>query len=1002
MSRPGEVPLHRPQFIGPVGGNLPTPSGAVLSRTSVTAAPPRPPVKDQWGTPPPGYVPGRGRGATGFAGGVSRDDTSMEQDRGDYSDRNFDEFSGYNENLFKDSEYDEDDRQADILYDSIDVTMDMRRRSRREQRLKEELARKRAQNPTIHQQFSDLKQSLASVTREEWEALPDIGDTVQRAKRKAPTRYARAPDSLLLEAQEASRLSSTAVSGLATPIGATLTPLPGTASTMSASGLTGGFVTPVEMQTPFGMMTPMGLRTPLETFGLRDVGEARGAALGAKLDSVVETPMTHQSVVDPKGYLTALNSLKGNVTGMDLDNLSKARSLMKSITQTNPKDPPGWIAYARLEERAGRMKQALHIIAEGCSMCPKDEEVWLEAARLAKPSQAKEFLTVATHKFLPNSVRLWVERASREENADAKRRVLKQALGRISNSVRLWQEAVALEDTANARVLLHRAVECIPQSVELWLKLADLSSHLDAKKALNEARKKCPASSEIWVAAAQLEETRAQLSEELLTRLISNGIKRLRDHDVEWDRQLWLSHAEASEAKGCVATCRAIVAAAAQHLDASDVNPKVFKRLRLEEAERAVATDRPETARAILQETLKVMPGKKAVWLAYVELETHLGRLEQATEVLRQATQACPSKEIFWLMLAKQQWVRGDADAARSSLLDAGTKIADSEAILLALVKVERETSNIEAARTLLRAREGKLDTAAVWMQSVQLERRLRDYEAARSLVTTSLQRHPRVAKLWLIAAAVEWERPGGPFVSEAVSVFERAVQQVPGSVPVWVSFIDLYIRTKHFARGRTVREKASLLLPEEELIWFKAVEIEKLDPDSPKGMAQQMVSRALQRCPKSGLLLCEAVWLEDKVKRGAKVFEALTKSERDPSCVEAAARVFWEDNKVKKAREWFLKTHELGPRYGDAYGSHLAFEIERGEYDRVAEIFRAASEAEPNEGLRWNSVAKRVENWGKSVPEKLLEFVKECYPSVLGSTQVFNELLALAKKKPF
>jgi pre-mRNA-processing factor 6 len=55
-----------------------------------------------FGQAPFGYVPGRGRGATGFAGGVSRDDTV--DDRGDYSETNYDEFSGYSEGLFRDAE----------------------------------------------------------------------------------------------------------------------------------------------------------------------------------------------------------------------------------------------------------------------------------------------------------------------------------------------------------------------------------------------------------------------------------------------------------------------------------------------------------------------------------------------------------------------------------------------------------------------------------------------------------------------------------------------------------------------------------------------------------------------------------------------------------------------------------------------------------------------------------------------------------------------------------
>lgn len=61
--------------------------------------------------------------------------------------------------------YDEEDREADRVYEGIDVRMDARRKSRRESRLKEEIAKMRAEKPTIHQQFADVKRSLATVTK---------------------------------------------------------------------------------------------------------------------------------------------------------------------------------------------------------------------------------------------------------------------------------------------------------------------------------------------------------------------------------------------------------------------------------------------------------------------------------------------------------------------------------------------------------------------------------------------------------------------------------------------------------------------------------------------------------------------------------------------------------------------------------------------------------------------------------------------------------------------
>lgn len=94
--------------------------------------------------PPPGYIPGKGRGATGFAGGVSRDEvatgtSTVEAENNDLSDSNFDSFHGYNEALFRNAEYDDDDREADDIYDAIDQRMDQRRKKQREKDLQQEM-----------------------------------------------------------------------------------------------------------------------------------------------------------------------------------------------------------------------------------------------------------------------------------------------------------------------------------------------------------------------------------------------------------------------------------------------------------------------------------------------------------------------------------------------------------------------------------------------------------------------------------------------------------------------------------------------------------------------------------------------------------------------------------------------------------------------------------------------------------------------------------------------
>jgi pre-mRNA-processing factor 6 len=56
--------------------------------------------------------------------------------------------------------------------------------------------------------------------------------------------------------------------------------------------------------------------------------------------------------------------------------------LFDSLVKSNPKHAPGWIAAAAIEEHAGRMVAARKMIKLGCENCPKNEDVWLEAARL--------------------------------------------------------------------------------------------------------------------------------------------------------------------------------------------------------------------------------------------------------------------------------------------------------------------------------------------------------------------------------------------------------------------------------------------------------------------------------------------------------------------------------------------------------------------------------------------------------------------------------------------
>jgi pre-mRNA-processing factor 6 len=152
--------------------------------------------------------------------------------------------------------------------------------------------------------------------------------------------------------------------------------------------------------------------------------------------------------------------------GGDINDVKKARLLLKSVRETNPNHPPAWIASARLEEVVGKVQAARNLIMRGTEHCPKSEDVWLEAARLMPLELARGIVTHAV-RHLPQSVKIWVKAADLEQEPKAKKQVLRRALENVPNSVRLWKAAVELEDEDDARIMLSRAVECCPTSVDV-------------------------------------------------------------------------------------------------------------------------------------------------------------------------------------------------------------------------------------------------------------------------------------------------------------------------------------------------------------------------------------------------------------------------------------------------------------------------------------------------------------------------------------------------------
>jgi pre-mRNA-processing factor 6 len=262
------------------------------------------------------------------------------------------------ENLFSTGEYGEDDEDADKIYAAVDERMEGRHKRRREKREEEELAKKSSNGTSgkISDQFSDLKQKLSGVTEEEWLAIPEVGEHGGKHK-KANNNEMFTP------------LVDSMVEKLAAQLGEGVNGKGRVDNSISAgneSNLSGGVSS---------LSAAMGL------------SGAREKVVSMTLDKMSDS-VGGQSVVDPKGYLTSL-SQQNISTSAEIGDIKKARLLLKSVCDTNPKHGPGWIAAARLEEFAGKLVAARKIVKDGTEACPNDEDVWLEAVRL-QPKDASD------------------------------------------------------------------------------------------------------------------------------------------------------------------------------------------------------------------------------------------------------------------------------------------------------------------------------------------------------------------------------------------------------------------------------------------------------------------------------------------------------------------------------------------------------------------------------------------------------------------------------------
>ncbi|KAL6776933.1 PRP6 [Auxenochlorella protothecoides x Auxenochlorella symbiontica] len=436
---------------------------------------------------PANYVPGLGRGAAGFTTrsdiGPSMPAPDMASQGGD-DDSKFDEFLGNDGGVLAGTgAYDDEDREADAVWDQVEDRMDERRREHRDARMKEELERFRAANPRIGDLFTDLKRGLAELDASAWEAIPEIGDTTVKRARRAEI-FTPVPDSLLALAAFPGKKSVWRRA-------AALEKLHGTPEQLDA------LLRRAVQYCPQAEV--LWLMAAKERWRGGDVGGARAVLEEAFLRN-------------PDSEEIWLAAFKVEFESRELD---RARMILARAREHPPASTQRvWMKSAIVEREAGDAVAEAALLEEGLTRFPTAWKLHLMAGALAERQGEVERARAAYHagiKRCLDCVPLWIAAAALEEREGAlarARALLEQARLKNPGQPALWLAAARTEARAGngkaAEALLARALQACPDSGAVWAESIRAAPRPARRSRSVDALKRCNDDPTVVAAVAQL------------------------------------------------------------------------------------------------------------------------------------------------------------------------------------------------------------------------------------------------------------------------------------------------------------------------------------------------------------------------------------------------------------------------------------------------------------------------------------------------------------------
>eukprot|EP00942_MAST-04A_sp_MAST-4A-sp1_P012091 g12091.t1 len=632
-----------------------------------------------------------------------------------------------------------------------------------------------------------------------------------------------------------------------------------------------------------------------------------------------------EKVADNKPVLSGVHGL-WDVRGQMLEN-------------NNPSYAAGWVAAARLEESAGKIMMAKQIMQDACLQCPKHEDIWIEAARLDQKHNAKVILARGV-KHVPLSETLWLKAHELEDNLEQKKTVLRKGLENIPKSEKLWKALVALEDNIrDCKIILNSAVECVPKSVDLWIHLASLSEFERARKVLNKARSNLPHEIQIYISAAHLEEKHNNFERvEKIIRKAYKTIKKLSSSEssminkIEMDLTKWLKLAESSEKEhDKPITAGSIIRASVGDINNNKVETPVdgggdgnkddqTTYNWLEMVDSFINNNAPKCGKALLGFILaRKDNASDDMWVKAAEMEDNKKKL-----LIKKLT-GSPNSTLLWNKLIEYEQIDNNDhssnknevnDLLLSTLLQANSNNLTNvdELWLLAIdLAMSRNESMTKINELYLKAKIAIPRNQDLYVNVALYTHKSNkgnNIEKARQILEEGREiTGENGGKLWVTSVSLEANTSNNEQTIQTLC--QKGIKRCPETPELYLTLSKLEAKIS-IAKARSTLESGRIKCPRSDQLWLAAVTLERNAGND--NLAKNLMAKALQACPKSGMLHADEIISAPKVLRKAKAFEALKRCDNDKYVMIAVAKMFFDNLMYAKARKWLDRVVAIDP----------------------------------------------------------------------------------------